>query len=333
MRSVDRQRRERIKRKREEREGHVTPAEGKEARQTRREVMKDSGRGWFSRPGLTLRQEQPVVPMQPRPTTLAARRADRKRERETEQNRPTERVRPTGMIWISWRWVSGTMTGVLLVVLYGLLSSNAFYVNSISVGGVNYLTREEIFRFTGISQKHIFWVDPAEVKAQLEANQNIAAADVRVSWSSEMVQIVIQERDPVLTWEQGNDRVWVDINGTVMYQREDRADLLRIVYDPNEAQTGEPTTARIKTEVVHGALLLKSRLPNIDVLLYHPIKGLGWRDPRGWTAWFGIGDNMAMKAIVYEALIAQNFDAVQFGEIDVSDPDNPVFTVLWRKSQ
>jgi len=274
------------------------------------------------------------VAVPPRPETLGARRAERKRVRQVEANRPLDRVQPSGVIWVSWRWVSGTMTGVLILVLYGLLASDAFYVSSIAVGGANYLTNEEIFGFTDISDMHIFWVDPAEVEARLESNNNIAEADVRVGWPPQMVQVIVRERDPVLTWEQANDRVWVDINGTVMYQRTDRPDLLRVVYDPNEPASREALGkgSRIPLRVVQGALLLKSRLPYINVLLYHPIKGLGWRDPHGWTAWFGFGENMAMKALVYEALVTENNDQVQFSEIDVSDPDNPVYTILFRKT-
>jgi len=331
MHPIDRQRRERIKRKRAENQ-HVVPAPGREAREARREATK--GRGWFTRPP-RLNIEPEVVPMEPRLDPLALRQNARRREREMEQNRPASRVRPAGVIWVSWRWVSGIMSIALILVLYGLLSSDLFYVHSVAVGGVDYLTREEVFRFAGVSQKHIFWIDPDEVEKQLEANANIADAEVHVGWPDPPVQIVIRERDPVITWEQGTDRVWVDINGTVMYQREDRADLLRVVYDPNETTAQIPLGlgSRIDMEVVHGALLLKSRLPTIDVLLYHPIKGLGWRDPQGWMAWFGIGDNMAMKALVYQALVARNKDALQFGEIDVSDPDNPVYTFLWRKGE
>jgi cell division protein FtsQ len=304
--------------------------------------MKGAGRGWLDwlRPQRSVKEQvlEEPIPMPPRPSTLSARRAERHRLRHEEENRPAERVRPSGVIWISWRWVSGIMTALLILVLYGLFAIDAFYVSSIGVSGVNYLAKEDIFRFTGVADKHIFWIDPDEVREQLESNNNIAAADVRVSWGEQTVQIIIQERDPVLIWEQDTERVWVDINGIVMYQREDRPDLLRIVYDSRATDPESPPESlgaysRIDKEIVHGALLLRSRLPHIDVLLYDPLKGLGWRDPRGWTAWFGIGDNMAMKALVYEATIAKCGDEVQFNEIDVADPDFPLFTYLYLKQE
>jgi len=309
---------------------HVKPALGREARKRRREARRERMETHTER--LT---EAPIAIKPMKPRSWSFRAGVRPRHAPAALKRAADRVRPYGVVWMSWRWVSGALSAMLLMILVGMLTSDIFYVSSVAVGGVNHLTREEVFRFSGVSQKHIFWVDAAAVTAALESNNNIADAEVRIGWPPQMVQIIIRERDPVLVWEQGTDRVWVDINGRVMYQRVDRPDLLRIVYDPNEPLPPDPIAPStvIPTEVIHGGLLLKSQLPNIDVLLYHPLKGLGWRDPRGWMAWFGRGDNMAMKARVYNSLVTYNNDALQFGEIDVSDPDNPVYTVLWRKGQ
>lgn len=324
--SVGKRRKER---KRQKSTGHVVPAPGSEARQTRRESMRDA-KGRSARLSLPLLDDtDDLNRMSPRTRSISGRRKERQAER------PPERVWPVGKIWVSWRWVSGIMSGVLLLLMIGFLTLDAFYINSVAVGGVNYLSREEVFRFADISQKHIFWVDEQEVKERLEANNNIASAEVKVGWPPDMVQIVVRERDPAIIWEQGDNRVWVDVNGLVMFQREDRSDLLRVVYDPAEPIPPETlgASSRIDTEIVHGALLLKSRMPHIDVLLYNPRKGLGWREPRGWMVWFGTGSNMDMKSRVYDAIVSQNFNAVQFGEIDVSDPDYPTYTVLFEKNE
>lgn len=314
-------------------DGHVRPAPGRVAKRLRKETEKEA------RETRVIKEAQETaekVLQRMRPLKRRGKTRNSQQIVTEQESRSTDRVRPRGVVWLSWRWVSGTMTAVLLIVLVIMLTTDAFYVSTVAVGGVNYLSREEVFRYAGISQKHIFWVDPLEVEAQLEANNNIADADVRVGWTVPMVQILVRERDPALIWEQGDNRVWVDINGLVMYQRIDRPDLLRIVYDPNvitEAQQVVSAATRIDPEIIQGALLLRSQMPAIDVMVYHPEKGLGWRDPRGWMAWFGIGDNMVMKATVYDALVTYNIDAVQFGEVNVADPDNPIYTILWRKSE
>jgi hypothetical protein len=127
-----------------------------------------------------------------------------------------------------------------------------------------------------------------------------------------------------MVWEQGDFRVWVDVNGIVMFQREERTDLLRIVYPGDNEPLGVGAT--IDRNIVAGALQLKAKFPTIEVLIYDPIKGLGYRDGRNWTVWFGVGANMDMKILVYDALVRAYYPAVQFLEVDVSDPDHPTFT-------
>lgn len=230
---------------------------------------------------------------------------------------------------LNWRFVSALMVVGCGLLLYLFLSMDAFYISSVAIGGEKYLTREEIFRDSDVAMRHILWVDPQDVEQRLESVPNIADATVLVGWPPSMVQILVVEREPALIWEQGI-RVWVDVNGIVMKQREDLTGLLRIVV-PNAT---EPISVgqRIPKTVVDGALQLRLRYPNIDVLLYDPVKGLGYHDGRGWTVWFGSGEDMDTKLRVYNALVAEIVDEVQPGEIVMSDPDRPYYTVLWRKS-
>jgi hypothetical protein len=266
--------------------------------------------------------------------SLAQRRAERRARRQRAQAKrsPTtarqRRVSPIRLI--SWRAVSGLIVLGLTVVLYLFLTADAFFVRSVAIGGERYLTREEIFRFSDIAKRHIFWVDPDDVEDRLNAVPNIADASVYVGWPPDMVQIVVVEREPALIWEQGV-RVWVDVNGIVMKQREDRPDLLRVVV-PN-AEEPLDAGARIPQTIIDGALQLRRRHPNIDVLLYDSMKGLGYHDGRGWTVWFGTGEEIETKLLVYQQLVISIVDDVQPGEIVVSDPDRPYYTVLWRKGE
>lgn len=277
--------------------------------------------------------------MQPRSTarvsasTSVARRRSERRVRKSRvqalRTAPTTARRHRISAWqlVSWRAVSAMLVVGLGVLVYLFVTADAFFVNSVAIGGERYLTREEIFRYSGVAREHIFWVDPAEVEARLEAFPNIADASVFVGWPPNLVQIVVVEREPALTWEQGV-RVWVDVNGIVMDQRLDRPDLLRVVYS-NAAEPIGPGQ-RIPQTVVDGALQLRRHHPNIDVLLYDPMKGLGYRDGRGWNVWFGSGEDIDTKLLVYNAITAQIIgQGIQPGEIVVVDPDRPYYTILW----
>jgi cell division septal protein FtsQ len=268
----------------------------------------------------------------PASASVTQRRAERRtrRSRVQAQRAPTVRRRRRISVWrlFSWRMVSGMLTAGLVGVLYVMLTTEAFFVRAVAIGGEKHLTREEIFRDSGVARQHVFWVDPQEVAARLEKVPNIADAQVTVGWPPDMVQIVVAEREPALTWEQGI-RVWVDVNGIVMKQREDRPDLLRIVVpnpDPDDS-IGEGN--RIPQSIVDGALYLKRRSPTISVLLYDSIKGLGYHDTRGWTVWFGTGGDMDTKLLVYNQLVDEITGRLQPGEIFMNDPDRPYYTVLW----
>ncbi len=268
-----------------------------------------------------------------RASAPAPERRTRRSRRSQTQVRPAAPPRPRRRrrlsVWqiLSWRAVSGVMVVGLSAVLYLFLTSPAFSVSSVAIGGEKYLSREEIFRDANVAKQHVFWIDPKDVAARLKTVPNIADATVLVGWPPDIVQIVIVEREPALTWEQ-QIRVWVDVNGIVMKQREDRADLLRIVV-PNAT---EPIGVgdRIPQNIIDGALQLRNRYPAIDVLLYDSMKGLGYHDGRGWTVWFGTGESIDTKLLVYNRLVESIYPAVQPGEIIMTDPDRPYYTVLWR---
>lgn len=313
-------------------DGHVKAARGRTARQRRRKLRKDGratavatpedeaeASNWlhfFTTDGFSLK-----------PSTLRARRQDRHKDRARRSgyDRPEARVRPIGVVWVSWRWLSGSISLFLAVILYAMLGSNIFVVESISVGGERYVSPEWVFETTNVAGRNLFHLDAQDIEARLESSPSIADAQVFLDWPPNAISVFVIERDPVLVWDQGDLRVWIDINGTVMFRREERPDLLRIAHTNPDA---EPLGAgsRIDREIVAGALQLQAKRPSIEVLLYDPIRGLGFREDEGnWVAWFGTGTDMERRLMIYDQIIRTNYPAVQFSEINVSDADYPYY--------
>ncbi|MBI1258859.1 MAG: FtsQ-type POTRA domain-containing protein [Chloroflexi bacterium] len=231
-----------------------------------------------------------------------------------------------GRFTIPWRLVSGLLVATLLMVLALLFSSDAFYVHSIAVGGLKYMSSNEIFTLTNVTNMHIFWVDPEQVRADILKSPTIADAQVRIGWPPNMVQIIITEREPALVWEQAGTANWIDLQGRVMRQRENRPGLLRVQVD---ASVNGPVGVTINPDIVTGAVQLQSLLPGISVLRYHPDKGLGYNDQRGWEAWMGTGSDMSEKIHIYNAIVSslQARNTVP-NEINVANPDSPFYSVL-----
>lgn len=230
----------------------------------------------------------------------------------------------------NWRWVSGLMVLMLTGLLFIFSTADFFYVRSIAVGGLRYLTKEEIFAFTKVANQHIFWIDPERVRQNLLQSPSIAEARVWLDWSPQLLNIVIEEREPAIVWEQSGTALWVDIQGRIMMQREDRPDLVRVSASENVEQGVFSQTGRVDEDIVVGAIQLKELLPEAALLRYDSFKGLGYANPQGWSVWFGVGKFMPEKVAIYRA-ISQDLLArgIQAGEVNIVDPDAPYYTVVW----
>lgn len=231
-----------------------------------------------------------------------------------------------GRFQMRWRVVSGLLVLSMVGVLALFFTSDAFYVRSIAVGGLRYMTSNEVFTLTNVTGIHIFWVDPTQVRADILRSPTIADAQVRVGWPPNMIQIVVTEREPALVWEQAGTATWIDLQGRVMRQREDRPELLRVSVDTSI--TG-PVASSIEPEIVTGAVQLQTLMPGIRLLRYHPDKGLGYNDQRGWQVWMGTGANMPEKVAIYNVVVSSlQARGILPTEINVSDPDAPFYSVF-----
>ncbi|MHB8628244.1 MAG: cell division protein FtsQ/DivIB [Aggregatilineales bacterium] len=246
------------------------------------------------------------------------------------------------LIFISWRWVSGALTAILVGVLYLFMSQNSFYIHSIYVGytdSQHYLSVGYVYALTGLADMHIFWANASTVKQNLEQDPQIASADVTIDWPSKVV-VTITERQPALIWEQSGQRVWVDIRGRVMPLRQDKPELVRVIVEkPSqtihlgkcENQGMDTVLGRgdcIDQNTVNGVLQFKALYPNVTEMVYDPVKGLGFHEGGNhpYTLWFGDGVDIPTKMAVYNAIIADLLArGVQPIEINVANPDAPYY--------
>lgn len=247
--------------------------------------------------------------------------------------RPVVQHGSRGGTFTRWRLVSGGISAALVALLVMFFAADAFYVRSIAVGGLTYTSKEEIFALADIAETHVFWIDPAQVRQNILRSPTIADARVTVGWPPTMVQIIVEEREPALVWEQAGVATWLDLGGRVMRQRENRPDLMRVVADNSFSEPLGPND-RIPAEVVIGALQLRDLKPQITVLRYNRFKGLGFQDGAGWEAWFGDGTEMQQRVVVYDALVA-NLVArgIQPGEVNVVNRHAPFYTLLFGSGQ
>jgi hypothetical protein len=227
----------------------------------------------------------------------------------------------------NWRWISGLIVISFSLSLLIFFMMDYFYVRNIAVAGTYYLDEAEVFRYADIAETHIFWVDAADVRANIvEHSKMVADARVTVGWPPDMVRVVVEEREPALAWVQDGITAWVSLQGEILrYPRDNESygELLHIVAD----MPGIPgEEAAIPQAAVNGALQLQTLFAGIQELRYDPVNGLGFRESEGWDVWLGVGTDMSDKLVVYDRLraelIARGITPV---EINVSHLDGGIY--------
>ncbi len=211
---------------------------------------------------------------------------------------------------LKWRLVSGTLSVVLLALLYTAWSAAFFTVGMPNITGNQRVSSDEINAVLGASGMPSFLLAPAQLEKRLRQNYpEIISADVRVIFPNDL-SVAVVERTPVIAWQQGNAYTWIDQDG-VAFRPQGNADNLITVSARGTPPPGIPLAADpnapipyITPAMVEAIKLLAPDVPAGETMLYDPKSGLGWTDSRGWQVYFG-NDNsdLATKLQVYQALV------------------------------
>lgn len=232
-----------------------------------------------------------------------------------------------GTAFPGWRLLSAFIALLLVAVLLVFFNADAFYVRSLQVDGQQYLTREEVFALADVAGQHIFFVNADDVRDKILRSSSVADARVHPGWPPDMLRISLEERQPALAWEESGVTNWIDLQGRVMLQREERADLLLVRALASPAGLPAPNVS-LDEAIVNGALQMQGLLPQLRELNFHPEKGLGYTAAGGWQVWLGSGAGMADRMLVYEALVGDlSRRGIQPVEINVANPHSPYYTV------
>ncbi len=170
---------------------------------------------------------------------------------------------------------------------------------STQIGGVQRITRQQIYEASGIEGRSIFLVQPDNIAAAVSQLDGIAKAQVHVRLPNQVL-IDVQERVPFVAWQASQDGVittiWLTSDGAVV------------------PQTGQvpPLTLKDQTQELpevgsaQASMLLKSLValrdaqPDVTEATYSNNEGLSFRTTEGWYVWLGDGDRLADKLALLE---------------------------------
>jgi hypothetical protein len=209
-------------------------------------------------------------------------------------------------------------------VMQSALTSDRFTVMKVEAVGNQLLSSGQIRSLAGIEGQSVFRVDDEAVKRSLEEEPEVEQAEVKVRWPNK-VTVEIEERGPAVEWSDAGRIWWLSADGVAYVQHGDRSNLMRIESETPALNVSQDATA----SVVDPALLssaeeLKEELPQVERWLFDPALGLGFDDPGGWQAYFGVDGDMKVKAQVYHAIVEklkkENVTATFVSVEDVTAP-------------
>jgi hypothetical protein len=216
---------------------------------------------------------------------------------------------------IGWRLFSGLLAAALAALIYLAWNRPELQVGAAEVQGLQRLSSADINAIADVSGKPIFTVQPKKIEEDLKlAYPELSNVTVSTSLPS-AVRIVLEEREPVVTWEQDGRTWWVDKTGFAYPQRDEaQAPPVRVRADdtiPSASVQGEAASPRSSTpsfspEFVAAVLQLSAQAPEGKPLIYNHDHGLGWKDGHGWEVYFGTElQDIDMKLQVYEAILKE----------------------------
>jgi len=229
----------------------------------------------------------------------------------------------------SWQWISGFMVVVTLTAVMLALTLDVFKVSQVQVEGLQRIQAADILAVVQKNTTSIFTIDRQKVVDEIGlAFPELTNTTLKVDMSG-AVLVSASERTPVLAWVAGDNTFWFDAEGVVMTPRGDGGSLLTVRSDSSIPMTKpvvgihsavdfanlvlarkiDPLTPadvinNINPQVMKAAIDLNAQLPSGASLVYDPISGMGWQDPRGWKVFFGLDlANIQFKQVEYQAIV------------------------------
>lgn len=281
-------------------------------------------------PPVTSRNRQFVAAPKRKPVRNARRRfqialpATRQEARRLSIPRPRLGMRPLSFLL-------ALLFGAALYFVYNLPQ---FRVTQAQVTGNHLIPSLELSAAMNITGQPIFLLRLEELETRLRLNYpELTSVQVTVDLPN-IVSVNVVERRPVVRWEQGGGYTWISEDGVAFRPRGEIAELISVVAVSAPALTlsaADPLNPVpfISTEMVLALKGLAGHVPPGMAIIYDPVLGFGWNDPRGWLVYFGTkASDVELKMRVYESMVnSLTQRGIRPVLINVTHPTAPYYRV------
>jgi len=218
------------------------------------------------------------------------------------------------ILHIGWRLLSGLLTIGLISLLFFFFQSRLFRVQSIKLQGADRLTMENIDAVIGVMNKSVFTLEPESLENELRTNiKDLRNVSVRVGLPASLV-VSVEERTPVLEWQQDDRIYWIDKDGMRFSPRGGAMELPHVdargspplfIRDTENGQEDVFERPFLSKEIINAVYDIRGKIPENESIIYDPAYGLGWFDKQGWNVYLGMDmSNFDSKLNVYDGIVS-----------------------------
>lgn len=231
------------------------------------------------------------------------------------------------------RLPSFIIVALLGAALYLAFNLPQLRVTEAQVTGNQIIPPAEINSTLKIEGRPIFLLMPSDLETQLRISYpEFVSVNVDVTLPN-IVSVQVNERKPIIRWEQGANYTWVSEDGVAFRPRGENPNLISVVAlsaPPMEGNfSPDPLTPApfISADLVRAIKGFAGHVPPGMQILYDANFGLGWNDPRGWRVYFGTaGNDVELKMRVYESMVTSLTQrGIQPALINVTYPTAPYY--------
>lgn len=230
-----------------------------------------------------------------------ARRTHKNAPRRHQQASPNRAFPILKLIKLGSRWITIPLLAVMSWMLVQTLSGPKLRLGKPDVLGTSITSASRIRSIAGINNQYAFEVDPNAIVAQLVALPEIASAEVTVVWPNEVV-IEIEERTPILEWNDAGTTWWISGDGIAFLRRSVVHDLIQVHSLERTLDFPRGLEPVLSEDMIETALALQESLDGPSQLFFDKERGFGFQDPRGWMAYFGTDGDVEAKVNIYSKI-------------------------------
>lgn len=219
------------------------------------------------------------------------------------------------------RWISGILALIFGATAAGYAYLPMFRFESFAISGMTKINKDEVIYFTGARGKPVFTVNPDQVRTTLlTLYSDVYDAEVSIGFPAEMT-ITLTERVPVIEWDFGGSRFWIDKDGLVLNESSSQTEMIHVYADsypgsPNQEDRNVP--AYFSKDVLQTILTMGELAPKDRPLYFTYKNGFGWDTDEGWRIFFGKTDTDIDEKLRMEKSLTEYFHENEIQPIFVS---------------